>query len=84
MRAISQSARLNGISALEPTVAQFGVGANNQPNWAVKGIPTACSYWYPFHRKRVTPENLGINVFSLQDFDPAGIPVRQAVGVAVT
>jgi hypothetical protein len=39
---------------------------------------------YPFHRKRVTPDNLGINVFCLHDFDPAGITVRQAVGAAMT
>ena len=38
---------------------------------------------YPFHRKRVTPDWLGINVFCLHDFDPAGIPVRQAVGTAM-
>jgi hypothetical protein len=35
---------------------------------------------YPFHRKRVTPDNFGVNVHCLDDFDPAGIPVRQAVG----
>jgi hypothetical protein len=35
---------------------------------------------YPFHRKRITPDHLGINVFCLQGFDPTGIPVRQAVG----
>ena len=35
---------------------------------------------YPFHRKRVTPDHLGINVFCLHDFDPTGIPVRQAAG----
>ncbi len=35
---------------------------------------------YPFHRKRVTPDNLGINVFCLDGFDPQGIPVRQACG----
>lgn len=35
---------------------------------------------YPFHRKRVTPDHLGINVFCLHDFDATGIPVRQAVG----
>ncbi len=39
---------------------------------------------YPFHRKRVTPDHLGINVFCLEGFDPSGIPVRQAVGVAMT
>lgn len=39
---------------------------------------------YPFHRKRVTPDNLGINVFCLEGFDPEGIPVRRAVGAAMT
>jgi len=38
---------------------------------------------YPFHRKRVTPDHLGINVFCLEGFDPAGIPVRQTVGAAM-
>ncbi len=38
---------------------------------------------YPFHRKRVTPDHLGINVHCLEGFDPAGIPVRQAVGAAM-
>jgi hypothetical protein len=38
---------------------------------------------YPFHRKRVTPEYFGINVFCLHDFDPAGIPVRSAAGAAM-
>jgi hypothetical protein len=35
---------------------------------------------YPFHRKRVTPDFLGINVHCLEGFDPDGIPVRQAIG----
>ncbi len=35
---------------------------------------------YTFHRKRITPDYLGINVFCLHDFDPNGIPVRQTVG----
>jgi len=35
---------------------------------------------YPFHRKRVTPDFLGINVFCLDDFDPTGVPVRATVG----
>lgn len=40
---------------------------------------------YPFHRKRVTPDFVGVNVFCLDDFDPAdpsfgGIPVRATVG----
>lgn len=38
---------------------------------------------YPFHRKRVTPDNLGINVHCLHNFDAAGIPVRQTVGAAM-
>jgi hypothetical protein len=35
---------------------------------------------YPFHRKRVTPDFFGVNVFCLEDFDPAGIPVRATDG----
>jgi len=38
---------------------------------------------YPFHRKRVTPDYFGVNVFCLNDFDPAGIPVRQTVGAGM-
>lgn len=39
---------------------------------------------YPFHRKRVTPDHLGINIFCLEDFDPTGIPVRATVGAGMT
>ncbi|NVK55878.1 MAG: GFA family protein [Alteromonadaceae bacterium] len=35
---------------------------------------------YPFHRKRVTPEYFGINVYCLEDFNPEGIPIRATVG----
>ena len=35
---------------------------------------------YPFHRKRVTPDFVGINVFCLEGFNPEGIPVRATVG----
>ena len=35
---------------------------------------------YPFHRKRVTPDYYGINVACLDDFDPAGIPIRATDG----
>ena len=35
---------------------------------------------YPFHRKRVTPDFVGVNVFCLDDFEPTGIPVRATVG----
>ena len=38
---------------------------------------------YPFHRKRTTPDHFGINVFCLHDFNPAGIPVRLAVGATM-
>lgn len=38
---------------------------------------------YPFHRKRFTPDTLGVNVHCLEDFDPAGIPVRRALGAAI-
>ena len=39
---------------------------------------------YPFHRKRITPDHLGINVFCLKGFDPAGIPVREVAGAALS
>lgn len=38
---------------------------------------------YPFHRKRVTPDHLGVNVFCLEGFDPDGIPVRRTVGAGM-
>ena len=38
---------------------------------------------YTFHRKRVTPDFFGINVFCLEDFDPSGIPVRATVGAGM-
>ena len=38
---------------------------------------------YPFHRKRVTPDHLGVNVFCLDDFDPSNIPVRATVGAGM-
>jgi hypothetical protein len=38
---------------------------------------------YPFHRKRVTPDNLGINVNCLDGADLEGVPVRRAVGAAM-
>jgi hypothetical protein len=42
---------------------------------------TVCGI-YPFHRKRVTPDFLGVNVHCLHDVDLAGIPMRQAVGAS--
>lgn len=38
---------------------------------------------YPFHRKRITPDNLGINVFCLEGFDPEGIRVRRTIGAGM-
>lgn len=38
---------------------------------------------YPCHRKRVTPDFLGVNVHCLEDSDPAGLPVRATVGAGM-
>jgi hypothetical protein len=38
---------------------------------------------YPFHRKRVTPEFYGVNVFCLDGFDATGITVRATVGAGM-
>lgn len=38
---------------------------------------------YPFHRKRVTPDHYGVNVFCLEGFDPSGVPVRATVGAGM-
>jgi len=35
---------------------------------------------YPFHRKRVTPDNLGININCLEDVDVSGVPIRETNG----
>jgi hypothetical protein len=39
---------------------------------------------YPFHRKRAAPDHYGVNVFCLDDFDPAGVPVRATEGIGMT
>ncbi|WP_379548741.1 GFA family protein [Qipengyuania sp. DSG2-2] len=39
---------------------------------------------YPFHRKRVTPDWVGVNVFCLDGFDPEGIPVRATDGAGMS
>ena len=36
-----------------------------------------------FHRKRLAPGHYGVNVYCLEGFDPAGIPVRATVGTAM-
>jgi len=38
---------------------------------------------YPFHRKRAMPDHYGVNVFCLEEFDPAGIPVRATDGAGM-
>ena len=38
---------------------------------------------YSFHRKRVTPDFYGVNVFCLENFDPEGIPVRKTIGAGM-
>jgi len=38
---------------------------------------------YTFHRKRVAPDSYGINVYCLDGFDPAGIPVQATDGVGM-
>jgi hypothetical protein len=38
---------------------------------------------YPFHRKRVTPDHFGINVYCLENFNPEGIPVRATIGAGM-
>lgn len=38
---------------------------------------------YPFHRRRMTPDYFGVNVFCLEGFDPEGIPVRATDGIGM-
>ena len=39
---------------------------------------------YVFHRKRAAPDHFGVNVFCLQGFDPALVPVRATEGASMT
>lgn len=39
---------------------------------------------YVFHRKRAAPDHYGVNVFCLEGFDPATVPVRAAEGATMT
>ena len=39
---------------------------------------------YVFHRKRSMPDHFGINVFCLEGFDPASVPVRASEGLNMT
>ena len=39
---------------------------------------------YTFHRKRSAPDHYGVNVFCLDNFDVASIPVRATEGASMT
>ena len=39
---------------------------------------------YTFHRKRAAPDSFGVNVFCLEDFDPAALPVRRTDGAGMS
>ena len=39
---------------------------------------------YTFHRKRSAPDHYGVNVFCLEDFDVANMPVRATEGVGMS
>jgi hypothetical protein len=39
---------------------------------------------YVFHRKRAAPDHFGINVFCLENFDRASVPVRATEGLDMT
>ena len=70
----SQFRLLAGAESL--TVYQFHTFTAKHYFCSVCGI-------YPFHRKRVTPDFLGINVFCLEGFETSGIPVRATVGAGM-
>ncbi|MBP1096438.1 hypothetical protein JOE50_006968 [Bradyrhizobium japonicum] len=39
---------------------------------------------YTFHRKRAAPDHFGVNVFCLEDFDPAMVPVHPTEGIGMS
>jgi len=39
---------------------------------------------YVFHRKRSAPDHFGVNIFCLDGFDAASLPVRSTEGVAMS
>lgn len=39
---------------------------------------------YVFHRKRAAPDHFGVNIFCLDGFDPARLPVRATEGEVMT
>ncbi len=44
---------------------------------------SACGI-YVFHRKRSAPDSYGVNVFCLEGFDPASVPIRRADGATMS
>lgn len=44
---------------------------------------TGCGI-YVFHRKRSQPDHFGVNVYCLDDFDPASVPIRATEGANMT
>ena len=39
---------------------------------------------YTFHRKRAAPDSFGVNVFCLEGFDAAALPIRRADGAGMS
>ena len=39
---------------------------------------------YTLHRKRAQPDHYGVNVFCLDGFDPAAVPVRRTEGAGMS
>ncbi|MEO8374331.1 MAG: GFA family protein [Sphingomonas bacterium] len=39
---------------------------------------------YVFHRKRAAPDHFGVNIFCLEGFDVASVPVRATEGANMT
>ena len=39
---------------------------------------------YVFHRKRAVPDHFGVNIFCLDGFDVASLPVRATEGIGMT
>lgn len=39
---------------------------------------------YVFHRKRAMPDHFGVNIFCVDGFDPATVPVRATEGASMT
>ncbi|MBR0834524.1 GFA family protein [Bradyrhizobium manausense] len=39
---------------------------------------------YTFHRERAVPDQSGVNVFCLENFDPASVPMRATEGIEMS